>query len=189
MKKLIFYIGVIGSGKDYQANKHVEHGYEKISFADKLREMLWDTLSYYPANNEEYEYFKKSTIWTPYDYISGRQVIQNFGQTMKVTFGDDVWTNLFIDQVLSSEKDVVCPDMRFLEEFDGVNESLSNYRDINYIFCNYVSGKYDPDNVHESEHMAQYFLSNGLNDMDEIPVEMFYNYRKEKKLLFRSPTV
>lgn len=154
------FLGVIGSGKDYQCKKLLEYKYKQINFADPLREMAWNILNWRPASSLEYDIFKKKTInmfnyktdlSDPVFSLTGREFLQYLGSYMR-KLDDNFWVNLWAKEVLkySKEYDICCSDLRYENELYKAQEINA---DIYY--CNYISDRYEPNNPHESEKLAQ----------------------------------
>lgn len=180
------FVGVIGSGKDFQSQLLInEHGYKQIAFADPLREMTWKLLGWKPETPEEYERFKASkliaTVGIKHTAIihgkevefnnpdvlfklTGREFLQNLGTTMR-EIDVNFWANLWqrdVQNHLDRGGKVVCSDCRYPNELMYV---LSFGSKAEVVFCNYKSNRYDPTNKHASEKMAQRLISTGLADL------------------------
>lgn len=169
MPGLVCFIGCMGSGKDYQSRLLVEKGYKLINIGDSLREMAWDILGWTPANDEEYEEFKKANIiFEGITELSGRKFLQNLGtEAIRKRFPNfwiDLWKNK-IKSELSSGNNVVCSDIRFLKE---IETAISISPEVKVIFCDYRSERYNSTDTHESEKLAQMVLNDGYNDGDTI---------------------
>jgi hypothetical protein len=177
------YLGVIGSGKTYRCAQLVEQGYNKVSVADALRETLWSILGWKPSSDEDYKEFKEAQmVYAPdknpanritFYPITGRTMLQNIGETFKDLFGRDYWAIQWRDYIQNNESENnVCDDVRFPEE---VNEALRLQQygySVEFIFCNYNSDRYTPNNTHISERYAHMLLAlNKYNDGDIIEIE------------------
>jgi hypothetical protein len=177
------YLGVIGSGKSYRSQQLVDQGYKKVSVADALRETLWSILGWKPQTDWEYQEFKKATMVCPngksfangmtFFPISGRTMLQNIGETFKDIFGRDYWSELWYYNIRqSTTKDVVCDDIRFPEEVGEALQLLEDGYNVEFIFCNYNSDRYTPNNTHISERYAHMLLAlNKYKDGDVVDIE------------------
>ena len=168
MKKgqLTCFVGVIGSGKDYQAKKLKEFYYEQINFADLLRQLAWSILDWKPEDDLEYEAFKKGHAITGLGIgINGRKLLQNIGTTMRLIDPDffiKEWSKE-VEKRLNQGFNICCSDLRFPNELQA-----ARLLGAKIIFCNYHSNKYENDNRHESEKLAQQFIALGYKDLDVI---------------------
>ena len=188
--RLVSYLGVLGGGKDFSANKLVKEGYIKVAFADELREMAWDILGWKPDAGDfdrQYDWFKKLSIGMrpeisissdrnlkssyapPYPFnkeLTGRQFLQNLGTEGIRKRDPDFWARITkqkIQKLLDEGKKVVTTDSRFLNEVKVLSELGAQF-----IFCNYKSDRYDDKNTHESEALAQSLLKRGYKDQDIV---------------------
>jgi glutaredoxin-related protein len=170
------FIGVIGSGKDYQCNKLIREGeWVSTAFAKGLRDMCWKVLGWSPKDDEEYEAFKKGLVNIPnFGYVVGRIMLQNIG-SMARTWDEGVFCNAWRDDVLCylrSGLNVCCSDLRAL------NELLTSYKmGSNIIFTNYISDRYDCTQTHESERLAQFLIYKGFKDLQVLTkgdIDMIY---------------
>jgi hypothetical protein len=124
---IIGICGLIGCGKGTAADILVEqHGFTKISFADKLkdgvstvfgwdREMLeGDTDDSRQWRETQDEFWTKETKRT----ITPRLVLQEFGtDCMRNGFFDGIWVSLVKQQLIENPtKNFVIPDVRFDNE-------------------------------------------------------------------------
>lgn len=183
--KIRIFLGVIGSGKSYCSNQLVQQGYQKISVADSLRDALWGILGWKPRTDEEYNAFKQHELIDVTNSINttivtGRQVLQNMGEVFKSWFGRDYWATQWYSRVLyqmlvcpiKNGHNVVCDDVRFPEEVEQALELAENGYDVQFIFCDYKSERYNSTNQHISERYAQAILAlNKYKDGDIIAIE------------------
>jgi len=187
--KLICFVGVMGSGKDYNAKKYIEENPNTvhINFADELREMAWDILGV-KFEGEQYDKFKEGTLNFQYfdqymedseQLVTGREFLQHLGTEALRKRDCNFWVKCWVSKVqeaLNAGKDIVCSDLRFDNELRfalGINYSANlSYPAVPYfVFCNYISDRYDSINTHESEKFAQTLLKDGFNDGEEITIE------------------
>lgn len=164
------FVGSIGSGKGYKCDKLKEQGYIKLDFADCLREMVWRMLNWEPKTPEEYDNFKKGKQYiSNFGYLNGRLVLQKIGQAMRCideNFWVKQWTKS-IDKLFKMGYDnIMVSDARYENEIEAI-KSIQN-ANIKIEFCDYHSDRYDNKNTHESEQMAQEYLSKGYKDGDII---------------------
>lgn len=192
--ELVAFVGVIGSGKDYQSQLLVKQGYTHINFADSLRELAWIIMNWKPLAPIEYEAYKK-TDWLinfpvsvkgelQHDHpnpeiMSGRQFLQRLGDGVRQVIGEESWINAFrvkLRKLIAEGHTKFCvSDLRYANEFNAIktlNTSLSLISprmDIKIIFTDFRSDKYNDNDPHISEKLAQQFLAaKSHKDLDII---------------------
>ena len=173
--KITCFIGVIGSGKDYQANKLVQEGYQQVNFADELYVQIGKILNLDLSSRAAREHFKKY-------YPNARIILQNYGQLRRKE-DPEYWVKKFNNKLEEAKKNkfnlIVCSDVRQLNEvkfclsLKNEIEDLRNgiyhfWYDIDFIFCNYISERYDANNKNISEKLAQRILKDGYKNNDKI---------------------
>lgn len=183
--KVIGFVGCIGSGKDYNANKWVfEKNYLRISFADPLR-LLLSFIFGKEVVYERYSKFKDSSLvlglfWRT---LSGRVLLQKLGDGIRTIFGNDIFINVMDSKIESLSPDipgVVIPDVRYLNEAEYI---LHLGGDL--FFCNYESDRYDCVSNHKSEQLAQTLLAMGFTDGEKVSMDDLktaYSLIKEAKV-------
>lgn len=185
-KNLIVFLGLKNCGKNYNSQPYLDMGFKNVSFADPLREMVWDILDYTPNKALTYDEFKKSDtilrkpnkFWNLFAkkivVTTGRKILQNAGSVIKSMFGETIWADLWSKSVLESEQNVVCTDCRFTYE---VSKALSLSRkgyNVSFIWVCYEKANFNEilKDKHESEALSQYIYYNqekyGLHDLCEI---------------------
>ena len=162
---VIGYCGPIGSGKDYEASKLIENEkYVKVNFADDLLGDLYDSLKWKPSNHEEYEKFKKMQI---HDNFNGRDLIKNYGETMKKLHGEDYWANRWYKKIYilmcRGHKNFVVSDVRFAMEFKCVQ-----YFNGKVYFTRYESEKFFLDRESQSEKIAVELYDKNIKHLEDI---------------------
>lgn len=201
--KLIVFVGVIGSGKGFQSDMLIEKGYTKVDFADALRQECYDMLDLPYLDPEAYDQFKKDLIpltdkvllfFTEFGFpkeadgtcilpekITGRVLLQHVGE-MRRKQDPNYWVKQWkikVDKILKKGGKVVSSDAR---HFNEIMESVSCIYPGTVVFCNYVSSRYDATNPHISEEMAQYLLSEKLENLQifdrDIMVKLIKRYGK-----------
>jgi len=179
MKKIVAFIGVIGSGKDYNSKLCLKNnqGSKKLGFSDGVREFTWNILGWSPKNNEEYEYFKDNPVmnlstqdWIAVKSLKGRQILENVADQMR-RYDPEFWGKYWLQsakRVLTETDLLVVPDCRHHEEAEKII-TLATHLGIDYqfYFCNYKSERYEIRN-HSSEKFAQVILAQGCQDGDHI---------------------
>ena len=130
---IIGVCGLIGSGKGTVADMLVaEHGFVKVSFADKLKDAVSEMFSW-PRDmvegdtNESREWREKvDEFWTEETgrTITPRLVLQEFGtECMRAGFYDGIWVSLVKKRILDNPTtNFVIPDTRFPNEIKMIQE-------------------------------------------------------------------
>jgi len=167
--EIISFVGVIGAGKSFRTEKLIEEGFYPIAFGDALRDMAFKLLSWKPLNDEQYEEFKKGNryIDSHSGFINGRLFLQTLGETMREE-NKNYWVDKLKQRIdllyrLGYTK-IVVTDIRHENEL----ELVKSYKNSKVIFCDYKSERYDCENKHISEKLAQEYKMKGYVDGQEI---------------------
>ena len=158
------YIGVIGSGKNYTAEKECD---VRLSFADKLREDIWRLLNWEPDNEEEYNKFKEATFSSndlKFFYSTGRIIMCRYADLVKEE-NPNYFTDHLIKRLKEKLLDSTCwddtigiTDCRFPEEVKALLQfEKDNFIRVTFVHCNFKSERYCNNSDHNSEKMAQQF--------------------------------
>ena len=130
---IIGICGLIGSGKGTVSDHLVDvHGFEKISFADKLKDGVsavfgWDRDMLEGDNSDsrqwrekEDEFWSKETGKT----ITPRLILQLFGtDCMRNGYFDGIWVSLVKQKIINNpDTEFVIPDVRFRNEQNAIRE-------------------------------------------------------------------
>lgn len=111
---IIGLTGYAQSGKDTVAKILVDnYGYERIAFADKIREFLYETAPDYV------KFLVDELGWEKAKQNQAvREMLQNTGVGARKVFGEDFWVNQAMREITSLN--VVIADVRFTNEADLV---------------------------------------------------------------------
>lgn len=172
-KHVVAFIGVAGSGKDFQCSRLVELGYEKMAFADALREISFAALGIpYDEGIEKYEELKR----TP--FINGktlREFMEALGTEGIRKYNKDFWVNCVKKKILESKSNVCISDMRFVNEYWAIRDLCQEFDfEFDVYFCDYHSERYQKFNPHPSAVLAQhlrdyYKIKDGTNITLSLP--------------------
>lgn len=180
MKKIEIhsFIGVIGSGKDFRANKlHEQTGAPIFDFSDGVREFTFSFLGVTPPKTEE-EYAKfKGTVYSflvdnVLYHREGRNLLENVAETLR-EYNPRFWANLCTSKLEKSINNCehtifIANSCRLLEEATALEYLTYKYgAETKYTFCDFKSPRYEIRD-HESENLAQEFLKRGFKDGDDI---------------------
>ena len=122
---IIGICGLIGSGKGTVADILVDHGFKKVSFADKLKDGVstifgWDrTLLEGDTDESRTWREQRDDFWSAETKmeVTPRLVLQLFGtDCMRNGFDDGVWVSLLKKTILENPGNYVVPDVRFENE-------------------------------------------------------------------------
>lgn len=166
-KQIVAFIGRAGSGKDYQSQLLMDKGFNKIAFADALRDITAQIVRY-PLSDliAIYDDFKSGDIFPDY---TGRELMENIGAAIR-KYEPDFWVNAAQLQITQNGlKKVVISDMRYINEYFKMQQ-FCNQHDFEFkcIFCDYHSNRYQENNKHQSAWLSNFFATHGYQDLDEI---------------------
>jgi len=129
---IIGICGLIGSGKGTVADTLVEnHNFQKLSFADKLKDGVatifsWDRAMLEGDTDESRQWRElKDDFWSNETKmeVTPRLVLQLFGtDCMRNGFHDGIWVSLLKKQLLDNPGNYVVPDVRFANEVDMIRD-------------------------------------------------------------------
>jgi len=175
---IIGVCGLIGSGKGTVADMLVaEHGFVKVSFADKLKDAVsemfdWSRDMVEGDTNESREWREKvDEFWTKETgrQITPRLVLQEFGtECMRQGFYDGIWVSLVKKRILDNPTtNFVVPDTRFPNEIKMIQELGGNVwwvrrGQLPGWFVDYRISAVEPRDIHSSEWAW------GRTDFDQI---------------------
>ena len=167
MRQVIGICGLIGSGKGTVADILVsDHGFKKISFADKLKDGVasvfgWDRQALEGDTDDSREWRETvDTFWTKETgrTVTPRLILQEFGtECMRKGFYDGIWVSVIKKEIVNNPTtNFVIPDVRFPNE---ANMLKSIYGEVWRVrrggdpvwFRMYQDIGVEPQDVHESE--------------------------------------
>ena len=128
---IIGICGLIGSGKGTVGDILVDQGFQKVSFADKLKDGVstifgWDRAMLEGDTDESRQWRElKDDFWSNETKmeITPRLVLQLFGtDCLRNGFYDGVWVSLLKKHILDNPGDYVIPDVRFRNEQNMIRD-------------------------------------------------------------------
>lgn len=169
--KITLICGVIGSGKDYTAGKIKISPFHRLKFASILRDM---------ARNID--------DWLPYEewkiLPQNRLFLQRQGDLLKEIYGMDFFAqhisrkiDLWSDNGNIKDAHFVISDFRFPYEYETIKKNFPK-AEIQIYLVDYHSERYDANNDHCSEKMAQKLLKSGM------PINQFIDKLTFEKYLY-----
>ena len=108
---ILGFCGPIGSGKDEAANVAAEFGYDKIGFADHLKEVC----KFITGHDYTLRETKDSEVFPG---VTGRRVLEVIGTEAMRTLNPNFW----IDKVLEKRDIAIC-DVRFQNEVEAIQKA------------------------------------------------------------------
>lgn len=195
-KKIIAVTGIARSGKDTTADYLVQkYGYVRLAYADIMKSILCSTFNITPQELEAYKNDKYSflavfnakqqmswqeDVYTPLE-VNFRNILENFGQSMKALFGEKVWSNLIVQKIKELNHDkIVVSDVRFHVEIDGLRE---NFNDVTLLR---VTNGLQPASEHASEvqhlEFTDYTLIDNTKDLEWLYTQID-QIAKQKEIL------
>ena len=176
--KIILINGKARSGKDFAAQilqKKLDRTI-KLAFADSIKDILCNTLE---ITRNEFDEYKNNFYDLKYSdkSLTFRELIQNFGETMKEKFGNDFWARQLVDSInnpeLSNSDYFIVSDFRFKIEY----ETLSKYLGQDKIVTLYIEDKnISQDDKHISENALVDFDFDYYVDNTEKNTEKLKDY-------------
>jgi hypothetical protein len=162
---IIGVCGLIGSGKGTVADILVnEHGFEKVSFADSLKDAVsavfgWDRALLEGDTEESRDFREQVDTWwarkLDMPFLTPRTVLQQWGtEVCRNSFHNDIWI-LSLERKLG-DGNYIIPDTRFPNEIDIVQRMggqvwrVKRGADPDWFIGYQNNGKAPPD-IHASE--------------------------------------
>ena len=167
--KITLICGVIGSGKDYIAENMRISQYHKFKFAKLLRDMARNINNSMPY--DEWKILPKN-----------RQFLQREGDLLKEIYGEEFFAQhisrkigLWSDNGNIKDAHFVISDFRFPYEYETIKKNFPK-AEIQIYLADYHSERYDANNDHCSEKMAQKLLKSGMPTNQFIDKLTFEKY-------------
>ena len=160
---IIGLTGYAQSGKDTLAGMLIGlHGYQRIAFADKIREFLYETSPDYIkflVDEVGWEVAKQNQ--------TVRELLQNTGVGARKVFGEDFWIKEAFKNININHKFVVT-DVRFLNEAKAITDLGGQIWRIKRIGVTAVNGHVSETEM-DGYPVDQIFTNNGsLQDLKNL---------------------
>jgi hypothetical protein len=175
-KEIIVFYGYKGVGKDtsYELfKKLVDKSVTKLSFAQKLRDTVWDLFKQKIVERERVDgsIAKKEEAIEGWEipqnvrkecnftekYWTGRRLLQWFGTEVCRNIYNTIWIDTLISELKCSEEEVICiTDCRFKNEYDAIAELRDQGYNVLFVNVTRDMGENEFSN-HPSERDIQYF--------------------------------
>lgn len=168
MPKILALVGFAGAGKDTLANSLVQYGYEKVSFASILKDIVsiifgWNRELVEGSTILSREWREQVDQWWSEKLnmpnLTPRWVLQHIGTDLfRKHFHEDIWT-LCIERKISRMDKVVITDCRFPNEIQMIKKHGGKIIHVHrhsypawfYAFKQGLLSK-PPENIHPSEY-------------------------------------
>lgn len=181
--KIYCFVGVVGSGKNYQAKLVSEElGTKVFDFSDGVRNYAWKFLGWEPENDLQYRIFKNSKLMGV--DLTGRGFLENVAETMKNLHGNYFWARYTFYQARGFYEETgitpVFNSVRFpIEAVYCLDLGNILKKEVEFIFTDYHSVEYDNNVNHISEKFAQYILKkynpSHYTDITDIVKNLVYD--------------
>jgi adenylate kinase family enzyme len=169
ISKVIAYTGRAGSGKGYACQEMVDkYGFLKLSFADVLRKVLFETLGFtsYEEAMKNYDELKRTKL---YNDRTLRNMLEDLGSCLR-NIDEDIFAKAMIRMIERRAKSTIqynicIDDLRYENEYFLVKEFCEkNNISFSLVLKDYHSERYDDSNKHESARMSNYLVEHGFED-------------------------
>lgn len=198
--KVVGFMGVKGSGKDHRAGKLASSGKcVVVDFKDELLDFASDVVGY--DVREDYDWFKEAPLGMRRprnkfieqfvreqvkelrargaDLLTGRKFLQRFGTDAMRKRDRNYWVRKWRGRAKGAMLQgfgVACADCRFDNEARTILRMGGRLE-----LCDFRSKRYDADDTHESERLAQALLALGYRDGDAIGREALDRAREHMR--------
>lgn len=184
VKQIIAHIGFQGSGKTYASEILVkEQGFKRLSFADSLRSIAFNTLGM--KNREGMARYTELKSEEIYNGQTFRNILENLASSIR-RYDEGFFAKALIYKIkeLYNVDSICIDDLRYANEFLTLeNYCKQNNVKFRLIFCDYNSDRYDENNNHESTQLSRYLKSLGYKHnqiVQSADVQMF-NFINKKR--------
>ena len=171
--RIYAYIGVMGSGKNHRYEMARKPGDRRIDFADAVRDIASSILGY--DIRKDYDIFKKKMLWkNGENQYTGRDLLQRIGEECFRKQDENYWCREWkrkarLFWLENKENDIYVTDLRYENEARELKWfAETNGYELVIILCNYKSNRYNSNNNHESEKLAQKLIKLGCCDGEDI---------------------
>lgn len=166
-RKIRAYCGFQGSGKTYGCARLVETmGFQKISFADALRDVAFQTIGIpFDKGMEHYRKLKQTKLIND---LTFRNMLENLGSAVR-KYDKDFWVKAALEIIKSSPKNICIDDLRYYNEYSFIKKyACENDIDFELVFADYKSEFYEDNNPHPSAALASFLKNMGYKDREYV---------------------
>ena len=166
-RKIRAFCGFEASGKSYSSARLKETmGFQKVSFADPLRDIVFQTIGIpFEKGMQHYRELKQMKL---INNLTLRNLLENLGSAVR-KYDKDFWANAAIETIKQSPKNICIDDLRYYNEYSALRKySAENDIDFELVFCDYHSEYYRDDNKHESAALAAFLKNMGYKDQQYV---------------------
>lgn len=181
-KQIIAFNGKAGSGKGFSAERLVdEQNFTKFSFADSLREVVYNILGMHPMSEYEYSKYKYEKVFHD---LTFRNILENTGEAIRA-FQPNFWADACVSKFKNVKTNICIDDLRHANEYFAVKEYCAkNNIEFKLVFCDYRSDRYQEHNDHASAQMAKFLQEKGYKDqeiVDELDILIYKMSIEDKR--------
>ena len=188
---IIGLTGYAQSGKDTVAKVLVEqHGFIRVAFADRIRDLLFETNPMYDSIVGEPLFVKAKVERDGWETAKKnpqiRRLLQNLGIAARNVFGEQFWVEQAMRQ-LDSNNNYVITDVRFLNEAEALRQMGEWVDGAKVHIWRIKRLGIEAVNDHVSEHelddykVDQIFTNNGsIEDLKLMVNTRMYDYAKSE---------
>lgn len=169
------FVGIGGSGKDFQCDILGLQGYLKMSLGNPIRAIVASQLD---MDEDEflakYEELKDNRLYIKTEtgntlaVFDGRKLFTGLGEGLKVYLGQKVWVKILEDKLITARNNkttkIAIQDCRLWYELEFFLKLGAEVR-----FTNYKSSRYFlSDSPSVTEHLATWFVKKGYEHLQVI---------------------
>jgi hypothetical protein len=180
------FVGIGGSGKDFQCDILGLQGYIKMSLGNPIRAIVAEQLDMTEEDfMEKYEELKDNRLYIKTEtgntlaVFDGRKLFTGLGEGLKVYLGQKVWVKILEDKLVTAKRNkatkICIQDCRLWYELEFFLKLGAEVR-----FTNYKSSRYYlSDNPTITEHLATWFVKKGYEHLQVITKKDLELYKAE----------
>ena len=170
-KQVIAFLGVEGSGKDFQCKRLVKQGFKKLAFADPLRKIAFKIINVpFKEGMMMYDELKQTNLINGFTF---RNILEELGGGVR-EYDVNFWVKALLKEIEESTQDICISDMRYTNEYILLHDFCKEHGiEFRAFLCDYHSERYNADNKHASARLANYLVDVlGKKDLEEIKIDL-----------------